>query len=294
MVQKDDVGPKKLWRYVNIPAQATSIDDPLGREVGEWMTHPNVPENDRAALEFFWKQRREETKIDREWHALYQGDPRPPDDQLVPYEVVRDRMHIPPPSGPVLRAVGVDPSITGTGDLTGITAGYLAEDTRVYITHDRSMLGGDEEWTEVAVRLAHDTHADIIVYERNQGGKAWASLLRAAWQRLYPTERLMPRFIDRHAVVDKWARAQAPAQAIKDDQVRFASNELTELLGQFTDWSPAAGYSPDRLDSAVWLISELLSQPGGAAVVYAPPAGAPLLRKGPYRNVIPFRGRRSA
>lgn len=55
--------------YVNIPAQATHDDDPLGRHVGEWL--PSV----QNRTEVSWKliKRAVGTYV---WQALYQGDPK--------------------------------------------------------------------------------------------------------------------------------------------------------------------------------------------------------------------------
>ncbi|MFI8535340.1 phage terminase large subunit [Streptomyces aquilus] len=63
------------WRYVNIPAQAESEDDPLGREPGEYL----VSARGRTAADW------EATKRDvgaRTWAALYQGAPAPAEGTL--------------------------------------------------------------------------------------------------------------------------------------------------------------------------------------------------------------------
>lgn len=56
-------------KYVNIPAQATSKDDPLGRHVGEWL--PSVQNRSEASWEL--TKRAVGTYV---WQALYQGDPK--------------------------------------------------------------------------------------------------------------------------------------------------------------------------------------------------------------------------
>lgn len=58
------------WRYINIPAQAESDDDPLGRAPGEYL----VSARGRTARDW------EDTKRDvgaRTWASLYQGRPAP-------------------------------------------------------------------------------------------------------------------------------------------------------------------------------------------------------------------------
>lgn len=56
-------------KYVNIPAQATSEDDVLGRHVGEWL--PSVQNRSEASWEL--TKRAVGTYV---WQALYQGDPK--------------------------------------------------------------------------------------------------------------------------------------------------------------------------------------------------------------------------
>jgi predicted phage terminase large subunit-like protein len=63
------------WRYINIPAQAESDDDPLGREPGQFL----VSARGRSAADW------EATKRDvgsRTWAALYQGAPAPTEGTL--------------------------------------------------------------------------------------------------------------------------------------------------------------------------------------------------------------------
>lgn len=58
------------WRYINIPAQAETVDDPIGRIPGEYLTSA------RGRTEQDW----EDTKRDvgaRTWASLYQGHPAP-------------------------------------------------------------------------------------------------------------------------------------------------------------------------------------------------------------------------
>lgn len=56
-------------KYVNIPAQATSDDDPLGRKPGEWL--PSVQNRSKDAWE-----RIKSAVGTYVWQALYQGDPQ--------------------------------------------------------------------------------------------------------------------------------------------------------------------------------------------------------------------------
>jgi len=58
------------WRYINVPAQAISEPDILGRAVGEYM--PST----RGRTVAGWEQRKKDAGT-RGWQALFQGDPTP-------------------------------------------------------------------------------------------------------------------------------------------------------------------------------------------------------------------------
>ena len=77
---EDDLAGKLIagggWEVVNIPAQAESEEDPLGREPGEYL------ESTRGRTAEEW----EEIKRDvgpRVWGALYQGNPSPADGDML-------------------------------------------------------------------------------------------------------------------------------------------------------------------------------------------------------------------
>lgn len=63
------------WRYINIPAQAETDDDPLGREPGEYL----VSARGRTAVD--WEATRRDVGS-RTWAALYQGAPAPAEGTL--------------------------------------------------------------------------------------------------------------------------------------------------------------------------------------------------------------------
>lgn len=63
-----------LWRVVNIPAQAESDDDPLGRKPGEWLQSARGNRRWDAI----------KTRVGaRTWNALYQGRPSPAEGGMV-------------------------------------------------------------------------------------------------------------------------------------------------------------------------------------------------------------------
>lgn len=78
---EDDIAGRLLageggWEFVNIPAQAESDDDPLGREPGEYLT------STRGRTDEEW-QDIERDVGPRVWNALYQGRPSPSDGDML-------------------------------------------------------------------------------------------------------------------------------------------------------------------------------------------------------------------
>ena len=73
--------------HVNIPAQATTVDDPLGREPGEWLRSvqnrsPESWELVKAAVGTYV------------WQALYQGDPKTTGGSILNVDRILSLIHI--------------------------------------------------------------------------------------------------------------------------------------------------------------------------------------------------------
>lgn len=68
-----------VWRLLNIPAQAVSEDDPLGRTVGEYM----ISARGRTIRD--WEKRKRQVGP-RTWASLYQGNPTPDTAGIFPTE----------------------------------------------------------------------------------------------------------------------------------------------------------------------------------------------------------------
>jgi len=294
------------WRVVDLPAFARS-NDPLGRAVGEPLTHPKIAEDDIAALRKFWEQRRAATTA-RDWVSLYMLEPKPMTEALVTEQMMRDRTHLPPPAQPRRAAVAVDPS-GGGRDNAGVVGGWLGDDRRAYVTHDRSVHGPSETWGRAAVLLAAEIDADVIVYEKNFGGdqaefvikKSWEACKREAAARrdtgrapepfdnVFLT-RLPPRVVGVTARKNKLLRAEPIAQQINDDQVRFAAH-MPELTTQWTSWRPTDKESPGNLDACVYLAYELLPVDNGPSQLEVPPATPiPGMSPSPAAGFLPGAG----
>jgi hypothetical protein len=211
------------WHVVNLPAIATAADDPLGREVGDPLTHPLLEDDDREALAAHWQDKRRSVDA-RDWGALYQGDPKPREGALLRVEQVEHQRAFGIKVGRLRRAVSVDPS-GGGKDTAGIVAGFLGDDQRVYITHDRTRVMPSTEWAREVCLLAYETEAQVIYVEKNYGGDLSIIPVAGAWDQLQregriPNSALKPWIEPKSARSGKYLRAEPIAQAWLEDRVR--------------------------------------------------------------------------
>lgn len=162
--------------------------------------------------------------------------------------------------------VAVDPSGIGKadegGDSIGIVVAGLGEDGRGYILADRSMRGGPAEWGREVVRAYSDFSADRVVAEVNYGGAMVEHVLRTV-------DKLLPVTLV-HASRGKHIRAEPVAALYEQGRVSHVTGAdlrdtdhigFSVLEDQMCLVGPK-GYegegSPDRMDAAVWAITELM------------------------------------
>lgn len=254
------------WRVVVMPALCTDpATDPLGRAYGDPLPHPAVDEGDRDGLLAHWAEQRATTMV-RDWMALYQCDPKPQEGTLLAGDLLVERRcytagNVCAP--PQRVAVAVDPS-GGGRDTAGVVAGYLGDDQRLYLTHDRSGVMSSEAWSRVACELAQETNAELIVCEVNFGGDLCTLAIRTAWDALrreHPHRfgTICPRIVAVRARRGKMLRAEPIAQQWQEDRIRTAAF-LPELESEWVSWLPGPE-SPGRIDASVYLAYELLPVP---------------------------------
>lgn len=264
------------WKVVHLPAIADSKfgPDPIGRSPGEPLTHPKIPTSDTTARLAWWKDK-ERTTTQRDWHALYQGDPQPVKGTLLTPGLLKSRTHNPPPASPVKTGVAVDPS-GGGRDTAGIIGGFLGDDQRLYATDDVTVTGPSETWGRAACELAADIDADFVIVETNFGGDMATTIIRLSWDRLtsdHPDDprfqRLPPQVKTVRAKKGKVLRAEPIAQQISDDRYRLGA-QLPALVHEWETWQSTSTESPGRIDASVYLAYALLPVPGAQAVVSSP------------------------
>ncbi|WP_093804010.1 hypothetical protein [Streptomyces sp. Wb2n-11] len=156
-------------------------------------------------------------------------------------------------------------------DEVGLIGGGRNAEGEMYLLADRSKKMGAAEWGREACLLAIELEADAWVVEANFGGDMAAQILRQAWQELQreglTNGMLMPRIIEVTAKVGKRLRAEPIAQLYENGHVHHVG-EFPGLEVQYVSWIPGMD-SPDRLDAAVHLITEL-ADPASAAVASTP------------------------
>lgn len=261
------------WRVVHMPAVCDNpAKDALGRRMGDPLPHPKIAQADTTRAAEHWADKRK-TSVLRDWFALYQGNPQPAEGALVTAELLRERRDYRTTEEPMKTAVAVDPS-GGGRDVAGIIGGYLgATDRRLYITHDRSLVGTADQWSRAACELAAEIDADRIIVENNYGADMARLVVRTAWdtlQRENPDDpryqRHAPRIEMVNAKKSKLLRAEPIAQQITEDHIRLAAY-LPELEHEWQTWQPTDPSSPGRIDASVYLAYGLLPVPGAGVVI---------------------------
>lgn len=176
--------------------------------------------------------------------------------------------------------VAIDPQATNSeeSDETGIVAAssYGGGKDRMYsLDGDYSGKYSPNGWATKAID-AYNTHeADAIVIETNQGGDMAEETLRNAG--------FSGRIIRVHASKGKFARAEPISALYSQGKVSHNGN-LYQVENQFLEYVPStAKKSPDRLDAAVWALTELSLGAGGLNINPA------LARQAQARNNYPRR-----
>ena len=274
------------WRVLHMEAITTGkVVDPLGRGIGEPLTHPWIPEDDKAEALRHWKEKKATSSF-RDWAALYQGDPQPAEGSLLTEEQINNRT-IAVPADPGKAFVSVDPS-GGGRDVAGVIGGQITPDGKLMWTHDRSAVMGSDQWSRVTCLLAFEIGADVIVAEHNYGGDMVRLAIRTAWdalkrehaelraeaaaagepepEGLIPAEALCPRIKLVHSKKGKLLRAEPVAQLVIEDHVRFGPG-LQEFKNEWMTWQVDSKESPGRLDAGVHLAYAAVKVPGADARV---------------------------
>lgn len=160
--------------------------------------------------------------------------------------------------------VGVDPS-GGAGEQGIVVAGKAMQEHMKLVTigdrvremptllahgfvlADRTVHMTPGGWGRRAVQAAIDFEADDIVVERNFGGQMAIATIRAA------ADALGVAIPIREVLATNGKRIRAtPVAALTEQQRWHHAGHFPELENQMCTWHEELGWSPDRLDAAVW------------------------------------------
>ena len=149
--------------------------------------------------------------------------------------------------------VAIDPAVTNNknSDETGIIAATEYAAKFYSIDEDVSGVYSTDTWAQIAINMYHRIDADAIVVEVNQGGDLVENVLRL--------KGFSGRIINVRASKGKFARAE-PISALYEQGKVHHKKGLAKLESQYMTYVPrTAKCSPDRLDAAVWALTELSS-----------------------------------
>lgn len=161
--------------------------------------------------------------------------------------------------------VAVDPSGTdeeGNAEQGIVVAGRTRSEG--YVLDDRSCRLSPNEWGRKAVQAYLDFRADALVFEKNFGGEMCRHVLETAARDMGVSANITEVWASR----GKTARAEPIAALYEQGRVHhcrevheprtdtYRSPDLSRLENQMTTWVPGQP-SPDRLDAAVWALTEL-------------------------------------
>lgn len=145
--------------------------------------------------------------------------------------------------------VGVDPSVTSTGDEAGIVVAGKAQD-HGYVLADKSLQGSPRAWASAAVEAYHDYEADCIVAESNNGGEMVSLTIKT----VDPSVKV--KLV--HASRGKLTRAE-PIASIYEHGRGHHVGTFPQLEDEMCLWLPGDP-SPNRMDAMVWALTELLEK----------------------------------
>ena len=152
--------------------------------------------------------------------------------------------------------VGVDPSggageqgivVVGKAITNYIEDGKLKTRAEGYVLDDRTVTESPAGWGRAAVRAGVDWEADDIVVEVNFGGDMASSTVAGAAEAMGITIPI------RQVRASRGKRVRAePVAALSERGYWHHVGVFPELEDQMVTWYEDLGFSPDRIDAAVW------------------------------------------
>lgn len=249
-------GSGEMWHHLDLPVK---IDNSF--EYPDEYTH-GVPLDHDLADGWLWPFKHDERHEQalrahrRRWSAQYMQAPIKRDEETALWteKTIATCRAKWVDAVPVRTLVSVDPATTDnkTSDEHGIIVGSSYGENSYGLTADYTRKGSPKTWADAAIAAYHHHDADAIVIETNQGGDMCEETLRNAG--------FKGRVIRIHASKGKTARAE-PIAALYELGYVTHHTGLLLLEDEMMDFDPLTGKSnkrsPNRVDAAVWLLTEL-------------------------------------
>ncbi len=146
--------------------------------------------------------------------------------------------------------VAIDPAVStseGASD-TGIVVAGKGADGQGYVLEDLTIKASPQGWASQAVKAYYKWEADRIVAEVNNGGDMVEHTVRTVDDRV--------AFKQIRASRGKHTRAE-PVAALYEQHKAHHVGYFADLEDQMCTWLPGDD-SPDRMDAAVWALTELM------------------------------------
>jgi len=143
--------------------------------------------------------------------------------------------------------VGVDPAGSPDGDEIGIIVAGTDGETW-YVLDDYSLHGTPIQWARAVAAAYNKWDADAVVAERNYGGDMVEHTIRSA------DSSLNVRMVN--ATRGKTVRAE-PISALYEQGKIIHRQPFDGLEDEMCLYEPGGSSSPNRMDAAVWALSEL-------------------------------------
>lgn len=148
--------------------------------------------------------------------------------------------------------VNIDPAISNNAesDETGITVTARDFNGNGYVLDDDSGKYSPDQWASVALKLVEKWDADCIVAEKNQGGDMVEAVIRNK-DKKHVRIKLVT------ATKGKYVRAE-PIYSLYEQGKIFHVGYHTQLEAQMCMFTSELKTSPDRVDSLVWGLTDLM------------------------------------
>ena len=251
-------GSGEKWHHLNLPVK---IDN--SKPYPEENTH-GIPIDHGLSDGWLWEAKHTDKHLGalmahrRTYNAQYLQDPKKFDAEgaLWSEKMIEMARTMPKPWNKKRTVIGVDPATTSNENSDdwgiGAASAYVNEMYSVDADYTRVMSPGDAAQAIIEAYNRHE--ADAVVVETNQGGDMIGQILKDA--------SFKGKLIKVHASKSKFSRAE-PIAALyeknehKDPQVHHAAG-LDKFENEIMEYVPlTAKKSPNRLDWAVWALTEL-------------------------------------